>query len=51
MQKVKDICNTIHYQELLDITNIWVDAALKLTDKDLRMMTRLVTRQNAKLAT
>ncbi|HEC58819.1 hypothetical protein LCGC14_0570590 [marine sediment metagenome] len=50
MQKVKDICNTIQYQELLDITNVWVDAALKLTDKDLRMMSRLVTRQNAKLA-
>lgn len=48
MQKVKDICNTINYQELLDITNVWVDAALKLNDKDLRMMTRLVTRQNAK---
>ena len=49
MQKVKDICNPISYQELLDITNVWVDAALKLDEKDLRMMTRLVTRQNAKL--
>jgi DSF synthase len=45
MQKVKDICNTISYQELVDITNVWVDAALKLDDKDLRMMNRLVTRQ------
>lgn len=48
MQKVKDICNTISYQELLDITNVWVDAALNLNDKDIRMMTRLVTRQNSK---
>lgn len=45
MQKVKDICNTISYQELVDITNVWVDAALNLDDKDLRMMARLVTRQ------
>jgi DSF synthase len=47
MQKVKDRCNTISYQELIDITNIWVDAALKLRDKDLRMINRLVTRQTA----
>jgi len=45
MQKVKDICNTVSYQELVDITNVWVDAALKLDNKDLRMMNRLVTRQ------
>lgn len=49
MQKVKDICNTVNYQELLDITKVWVDAALNLKDKDLKMMGRLVTRQNAKL--
>lgn len=48
MQKVKDISNPVNYQELVDITNIWVDAALQLTEKDLRMMTRLVKRQTAK---
>ncbi|OUR64814.1 enoyl-CoA hydratase [Methylophaga sp. 42_25_T18] len=48
LAKVKDICNQITYQELLDITNIWVDAAFKLADKDLKMMTRLIKRQNAK---
>jgi len=47
MRKVKDICNPISYQELLDITNVWVDAALNLNDKDLRMMKRLVQRQTA----
>jgi len=46
MQKVKDRCNTISYQELIDITHIWVDAALKLTKKDLRMINRLVKRQS-----
>jgi DSF synthase len=49
MQKVKDICNTVNYQELFDITKVWVDAALNLKDKDLKMMGRLITRQNAKL--
>lgn len=46
--KVKDICNQITYQELLDITKIWVDAAFNLTEKDLKMMARLIKRQNTK---
>jgi DSF synthase len=48
IRKVKDVCNAIPYKELLDITKIWVDSALKLTDKDLKMMERLVMRQTAK---
>ncbi len=46
MQQVKDICNQVSYQELMDIGTVWADAALKLTEKDLRMMERLVRRQN-----
>ena len=48
IRKVRDICNVVPYKELLDITKIWVESALKLTDKDLRMMERLVMRQTAK---
>ena len=48
MREVKDACNTITYQELLDITTIWVEAALRLEKRDLRMMERLVSRQNNK---
>lgn len=48
IRKVKDICNAIPYKELLDITKIWVESALKITDKDLRMMEKLVMRQTAK---
>lgn len=33
-------------EELLDITNIWVDAAVSLDSKDLRTMRRLVGAQN-----
>ncbi len=48
ISKVKDICNKIPYEELVDIANVWADAALNLTDKDLRMMERLVSRQTHK---
>lgn len=50
MQKVKDICNQVSYRELKDIATVWADAALELSSKDLRMMERLVRRQNAKVA-
>ncbi|WP_430008909.1 crotonase/enoyl-CoA hydratase family protein [Methylophaga lonarensis] len=48
MQKIRDLCNPVDYQELVAIAEIWADAALKLTAKDLRMMQRLVRRQTAK---
>jgi len=40
--------NPVTYEELVNVGNIWVDAALRLRDKDLRMMERLVKRQSAK---
>ena len=46
MQQVKDICNQVSYEELMGIGRVWADAALKLSEKDLRMMERLVRRQN-----
>jgi DSF synthase len=49
MRKVKDICNPISYEELVDIGKVWADAALKLSKKDIRMMQRLVNRQNSKV--
>jgi DSF synthase len=48
MSRIKDLCNPVSYQELVDIANIWADAALNLTSKDIRMMHRLVNRQTAK---
>lgn len=50
MAKIKDLTNTVSYQELVDIANIWADTALLLTKKDLRMMERLVSRQNVKVS-
>ena len=38
----------LDYDELIDITKIWVDAALRLTQKDLKMMQKIVDAQNQK---
>lgn len=38
--------NPIEFAELLDVVQIWVDAALRLTPRDLKLMQRLVSRQN-----
>ena len=40
----------LSYEELKQVTGIWVDAALRLRDRDLRMMERLVNRQSARTA-
>ncbi len=40
---------TVHrldFKELLDVVEIWVDSALRLTPRDLKLMQRLVSRQN-----
>lgn len=48
MRQVKDACNAVSYDELLTITKIWAESALKLQPRDLRMMQRLVQRQSSK---
>ena len=45
LQKAKSHSNPITYDELLKIVEVWVDAALKLNSRDLRMMERLASRQ------
>jgi DSF synthase len=45
ISKVRRIINPIDYQQLLDIGAIWVDAALNLSEKDLRTMNRLARSQ------
>ena len=47
-RRAKQYCNPITYDELENITMAWVDAALRLDDKNLRMMQRLVSRQTAR---
>lgn len=45
MNAVRGISHRVDYQELLDITEVWVDAALALDEKSLRTMDRLVKAQ------
>ena len=51
LRGAREISQPVAYDELTRITEIWVDAALKLAPKDLRMMERLVSRQTSKAET
>jgi len=44
--KARQCVNPVTYEELIQITTIWTDAALNLTERDLRMIERLVLAQN-----
>jgi len=48
LRAAKDRINGVSYKELIDIAEIWVDAALRLESRDLRMMGRLVARQTGR---
>ncbi len=45
----REVSQPASYEELTRITEIWVDAALRLEPKDLRMMERLVSRQSSRV--
>ena len=38
--------NPVTFRELLDVVHLWADCALRLSSRDLRLMQRLVSRQN-----
>ena len=46
LRRVRERVNPVSYEELMSITEIWVDAALRLRERDLRMMDRLVSKQS-----
>lgn len=50
LQEIKKRYNKLDYQELRDITELWVDSALRLKDKDLNLMARLAKAQFSKMA-
>ncbi len=45
VHKTREIVNPVTLQELNEITNVWVEAALKLNEKQLKMMERLARAQ------
>lgn len=51
INRAKQRVNPLTIAELYDITNIWVDAALRLDERNLKVMERLVRAQNAKVST
>jgi DSF synthase len=51
LRAAREVSQPITHEELMRIAEIWVDAALRLEPKDLRMMERLVARQNGKADT
>jgi DSF synthase len=46
MQRVRKAVDPVSYEELEEIAMIWVDSALKLKDRDLKIIDRLVRSQN-----
>ena len=50
MYRARRRVNPITYEELRDIVDIWVEAALQLTEPDLRKMMRLTAAQDRRLA-
>lgn len=49
LRAAREISQPIAHDELMRIAEVWVDAALKLEVKDLKMMERLVARQTGKV--
>lgn len=45
LQKARHRFNPVTYQEMMDISSIWVEAALQLSEKDLKVMDRFVRSQ------
>ena len=46
ISSVRRRINPIAFQELLDVVDLWADCALRLSGRDLKLMQRLVSRQN-----
>ena len=49
IRRAKQRVNPLTVEELYEITEIWVDAALRLSERDLKIMERLVRAQNRKV--
>lgn len=46
IRRVVDRCNRLEYQELVDVVELWVETALRLRERDLKLMSRFVRRQD-----
>lgn len=48
--KIRDIYQPLNYDELMQITKIWLDTAMRLTERDLRIMERFAQSQEKLVA-
>ncbi|WP_428607821.1 crotonase/enoyl-CoA hydratase family protein [Sedimenticola sp.] len=51
LERVVEQFNPLSYKELMDVVNIWVDTAMKLSEKNIRLMEYLVNAQNKRWMT
>lgn len=51
IQRAKGYVNPVTYEELFNIVNLWVENALNLNDRDLKMMDRFIRSQEKLFAT
>lgn len=49
LRHVRSRFNNVPYEELIEVTQRWVDAALELTETEMRVMQRLVRAQDRKM--
>ena len=50
LSRVRQRCQPVTYEELIDVTDVWVEAALGLDDADLRRMEHLIRAQERRHA-
>jgi DSF synthase len=50
LQHVRDKVHPVSYEDLMDVCTYWVDTTLQISDKDLRLMERLVHAQDRRAA-
>jgi DSF synthase len=48
LRAAREVVEPVSYEEIRRVTELWVDAAMNLEQKDLRMMERLIARQGQK---
>jgi DSF synthase len=49
LQRIRDTHEPVRYEDLLSIVNIWCDAAMELTETQLKLMERLVRAQGKRM--
>jgi DSF synthase len=45
IHKVRQIIHPLQYDELLQVAKVWLDAAMRLSERDLRVMERIAQSQ------